>query len=232
MGAGWCIRNVAVICCCHDVLGFVVPGLKHIKFDSAAREWVLDPLVVEFLEFWVDPERSMSKQAWAKEHQVSVDTIKRWQREPVFQRRLQERLAELNVNPDRIQAVVDTLHRNAVGGDVRSAELYLKYVDRLQPATVVVTDRRPSELSDAELVAALEAARFGLGGSDDDSVRRVGSVVASDAGDFRVRRDFGVDRLQLERESGGSTATSDLGGGTDRVSSDAVRAGTDRAGEA
>ena len=69
----------------------------------------------------------------------------------------EQRLAELNVSPDRIQAVVDALWAAASRGDTKAASLYLQYVDRLQPKRVVIEDARVASLSDDELRAELDA---------------------------------------------------------------------------
>ena len=96
---------------------------------------LLSPLQLEYIEWLCDPERRGSKVGWARDHGV----------------------AELNISPDRIQMVVDALHRAAAGGDTKAAQLYLQYVDRLQPKRVVIEDARVASLSDEELAAELQS---------------------------------------------------------------------------
>lgn len=118
---------------------------------------ILSPKQRDYIEWLCDPERKGSKKAWAEENGVSETTIHRWQNEYVFKQAYEQRLAELNISPDRIQAVVDALHRAAKTGDTKAASLYLQYVDRLQPKRVVIEDARVGNLSDDALAAELEA---------------------------------------------------------------------------
>jgi len=127
--------------------------IQHGFNDSTGEyEFRLGPVQEAFLEWLVDPDPKKGSQAeWGRRHDVGATTLQRWKKNRVFRAELEKRLAQLNVSPDRLQAIVDTLHRQAVGGDTRSAELYMRYVEKLQPTRVVVVDRSVSELSDAEL---------------------------------------------------------------------------------
>ena len=62
-------------------------------------------------------------------------------------------------SPERTQMLLDTLYEKAIGGDVKSAQLYLQATNRMAPPTVEVrSEKRVAELSDAdldELIAAL-----------------------------------------------------------------------------
>ena len=111
----------------------------------------------DYIEWLCDPERKGSKKAWATDNGVAETTIHRWQNDRAFKQAYEQRLAELNISPDRIQDVVDALHRAAKTGDTKAASLYLQYVDRLQPKRVVIEDARVGSLSDADLAAELEA---------------------------------------------------------------------------
>lgn len=120
--------------------------------ETGAR--IMDPLVAEYLEWFVDPDRG-THQSWCDAHGVSRNVTKAWERNYVFQSALRERLAELNVSPDRVQEVVNRMHREAVGGNVKAMELYLRYTESIQPEKVVIETRNVSELTDAELAALL-----------------------------------------------------------------------------
>lgn len=111
----------------------------------------------EFIEWLCDPERSGSQREWAEQHEVAGSTLRRWKQDRWFKQAYEQRLAELNISPDRIQVVVDALHRAAAGGDTKAASLYLQYVDRLQPKRVVIEDARVAGLSDEELAAELQS---------------------------------------------------------------------------
>tara|TARA_R100001463_G_scaffold1983_1_gene8465 strand:+ start:1349 stop:1771 length:423 start_codon:yes stop_codon:yes gene_type:complete len=93
---------------------------------------------------------------WAAENDVCSDTPARWKKDARFVREWDRRCAELNVNPERVQAVVDALWAKAADGDVKAASLYLQYTERFVPQQKVQVGRDVSSLSDAELVAELE----------------------------------------------------------------------------
>jgi len=111
----------------------------------------------EYIEWLCDPERSGSKAQWAKDRGLHPGTVYNWMQDRWFKAAYEQRLAELNIHPDRIQAVVDALWRAASGGDTKAASLYLQYVDRLQPKRVVIEDARVAALSDDELAAELQS---------------------------------------------------------------------------
>lgn len=115
---------------------------------------VMPDLQSEFLDWLLsDPKDPARTEDWALAHDVHKDTVRRWKRDPRFQAEWERRAREKNVSVDRVQDVVDALHRRAVGGDVKAASLYLQYVDRFLPKRkVVVEGRDTSELSDEELL--------------------------------------------------------------------------------
>ena len=84
--------------------------------------------------------------------------MRRIKRDVRFAKEWDRRAAELNVHPERTQAVIDALHGAAVRGSVQAASLYLQYVEKFTPKRrVVVDDREASGLSNDELVEELEA---------------------------------------------------------------------------
>jgi len=122
-----------------------------------AQGGLLSTPQLEYIEWLCDPQRQGSKKEWARDHGFAESTIFRWQNDRWFKAAYEQRLAELNVSPDRIQAVVDALWAAASRGDTKAASLYLQYVDRLQPKRVVIEDARVASLSDDELRAELDA---------------------------------------------------------------------------
>lgn len=122
-----------------------------------------------FIEFLLDPNpQRMSLNAYAREIGVARGTLDNWRRAIPFRRALEARAAELNVDPVRVQDVVEALWRNARNGDVRSAELYLRYVDRLMPQKVVIVDKGVAGLSDDELDEQLRALVASEGAASSD----------------------------------------------------------------
>ena len=136
-------------------------GGKGWKTDPDTGTKIM-PEVWQGLLDWLlqGPDRSPSTQkAWAAENGIHEDSIRRIKRDPRFIREWDRRAAELNVNPERVQSVIDALWQQAAAGDVKAASLYLQYIDKFTPKRkVAVEDDRDAALfSDEELAAALEA---------------------------------------------------------------------------
>ena len=144
-----------------DIRPLLVKEVLIVAHESVNR-WKeqggpLTALQLEYVEWLCDPERQGSKKEWARAHGIAESTVFRWQNDRSFKATYEQRLAELNVSPDRIQAVVDALWAAASRGDTKAASLYLQYVDRLQPKRVVIEDARVTGLSDEELREELDA---------------------------------------------------------------------------
>jgi hypothetical protein len=125
--------------------------------EAKSRGSLLTEKQTAYIEWLCDPERKGPKAQWARENGVAVQTVYNWMNDRWFKAAYEQRLAELNIHPDRIQAVVDSLWSAAKNGDTKAASLYLQYVDRLQPKRVVIEDARVSSLSDEELAAELQS---------------------------------------------------------------------------
>lgn len=119
----------------------------------------------EFMTWLIDPGRVGTQAEWARSHGVTEATLSNWKRSPDFKRELERKLAEINVNPIRIQKVVDAMWDKAAQGDTKAAELYLRYIEKLQPQRPVLEDDTDvSKLSDQELLNLLTSAANTLGG--------------------------------------------------------------------
>lgn len=115
------------------------------------------PLQDEFIEWLVDPEREGSETSWARAHNIGQPNCSKWKQDARFRKAWEKRLAELNINPDRIQKVVNAIYKAATErGDVKAASLYLQYIERFVPTQKVVTEERASDLSDEDLAKELE----------------------------------------------------------------------------
>ena len=138
--------------------------------NGGGRGWVVDPdtgqkqmptLWKELLDWLLlGPERSpRTQREWAADHDIHEDSIRRIKKDTRFIKEWDRRAAELNINPERVQSVIDALWQQAAGGDVKAASLYLQYIDKFTPKRKVsVEDERDVALfSDEELAAALEA---------------------------------------------------------------------------
>jgi|TARA_Y100000310_G_C20614792_1_gene780054 hypothetical protein len=106
------------------------------------------------------PERQpQTQREWAAENDMHEDSLRRIKRDPRFIKEWDRRAAELNINPERVQSVIDSLWQRASAGDVKAASLYLQYIEKFTPRRkVVVEDERDiAAFSDEELASALEA---------------------------------------------------------------------------
>lgn len=107
-----------------------------------------------YVAWRADPERAGNKRDWGAAHKVSDNTLRKWDREPWFRDALDRKLVELNLSPDRMQVILDRLHKEASGGDVTAAKAYMAYATELMPKRTVIEDNAIESLSDAELEAA------------------------------------------------------------------------------
>jgi hypothetical protein len=121
----------------------------------------LSALQEEFIEWLVDPERQGSEKQWARDHGINEATKTRWKHSPFFRRGLQRRMDELNLSPDRVQAVLNNMHRLATSSGreaVMAAKTYLQHVERLEPTRKPIEDRAIKDLTHEELLEQLERA--------------------------------------------------------------------------
>ena len=138
--------------------------------NGGGRGWVVDPdtgqkqmpeLWRELLEWLLrGPDRSpRTQREWSAEHDIHEDSIRRIKKDSRFIKEWDRRAAELNINPERVQSVIDALWQQAANGDVKAASLYLQYIDKFTPKRKVSVedDRDVAAFSDEELADAMEA---------------------------------------------------------------------------
>lgn len=121
----------------------------------------------QFIEWLIDPANSKTPHMrWAEEHGVTERQLRRWKEDKKFREMVAERAAQYNVEPIRIQSVINALYKKATEGDVKAAEQYLRYVDRLMPQRLAPIGYQddPQKMSDEELMAELQAMADELGG--------------------------------------------------------------------
>ena len=126
------------------------------SYEAKLAKGVLSEKQLAYIGWLCDPEREGSKAQWATANNMSVRTLYNWVNDRWFKVAYEQRLAELNISPDRIQVVIDALHAAAKRGDTKAASLYLQYVDRLSPKRIIIEDVRVSSMSDEELRLELE----------------------------------------------------------------------------
>jgi len=144
-------------------------GGKGWVTDPDTNEQVMPDLWRGFLEWLLlGPERvPQTQKEWAVENDVHQDSLRRWKRDPRFRKEWEARAAELNVHVERVQSVIDAVYREAAGGDVKAASLYLQYVDRFTPKRQIIVDDDAASLSDDALVQELEGLLDGLRGDSE-----------------------------------------------------------------
>ena len=146
-------------------------GGRGWKTDPDSGEQVMPGLWKEFLEWLLlGPDRDpQTQREWARENDIHEDSLRRIKRDQRVIKDWDRRAAELNINPERVQSVIDALWQQAAAGDVKAASLYLQYIDKFTPKRKVAVedDRDVALFSDEELAAALEAEASSLRRVDD-----------------------------------------------------------------
>jgi hypothetical protein len=136
-------------------------GGRGWQWDEEAGEKIMPVRWHEFLDWLLKgPERNpRTQREWAADNNIHEDSLRRIKRDHRFIKEWDGRAAELNINPERVQSVIDSLWRRAADGDVKAANLYLQYIEKFTPKRKVVVDdeRDIAGFSDEELASALEA---------------------------------------------------------------------------
>lgn len=112
----------------------------------------------EYVTWNADPKREGSKQGWATAHNVSYETLRRWQKEDWYAVALEEELRERGLGMDSILDVVMAMKKKAAEGDTAAAKLYFQFIDRVQPMKQREVEDDLASLSDDALDALLEGA--------------------------------------------------------------------------
>ena len=93
-----------------------------------------------------------SKEKYADSIGVNVVTLRRWEKKEVFKKTWASNVEDIQGSPERSQRLLDTLYNQAIGGDIRAAQLYLQATNRMSPPTLTVkSEKSTAELSDKEL---------------------------------------------------------------------------------
>lgn len=137
---------------------------QHDSWEVAeSGEWIMPERQRLFLEWTLTPtwEREpKTLREWAQQHEVAESTCRRWRQDRRFKEIQERRMAELNIRPDRIQEIYDTLWKRATQGTGpeanKAAELYLSQANKLNPQKVIVEDKGVRDLTDDELKLELQ----------------------------------------------------------------------------
>lgn len=127
----------------------------------------LDWLLTDTQDRYPDTEAE-----WCRAHNVARDTCAKWKRDRRFKEQWERRATDKNVSPDRLQRVIDVLYNSAVGtGDVAAAKQFLLYAEKLLPPKEVRRDASVTHLTDAELLAEVDAIATAGFGAVESGVR-------------------------------------------------------------
>ena len=141
-------------------------GKNNWKIDPETGLKVMPNHWIKLLDWLLlGPERDpLTQREWAKQNELHEDSVRRIKKDPRFLKEWDRRAAELNINPERVQSVIDALWQRAADGDVKAASLYLQYIDKFTPKrkVAVAEDRDVAAMSDSELADALESEVVGL----------------------------------------------------------------------
>ena len=155
----------------------VLFGDRTTPWDSMAPKVTskLTPNQAAFLEWLVTPSelREPSTQTeLAKKLGVATTTLTAWKKDTTFRTHWDARLTELQVDPERIDQVMQALYKRATDGSEKAIGMYLEVANRYRPqVNVHVEDARQGvdQLSDEQLAALLAAHA-----SDELAARRAG----------------------------------------------------------
>lgn len=109
-----------------------------------------------YVEWRADPQRQGTKAEWAKTHNVSTETLRRWSNEDWFREAMDDRLHELHLSEDAVLEVVAAAHSKAVGGSEQAMKLYLQFLERVNPVKPRADDGDLAGMTTDELLAMLE----------------------------------------------------------------------------
>ena len=109
----------------------------------------------EYLAWLLTPELQRvpaTKKAWAEAHGMHQNSPLNWEKKKAFVERWRLGIEGLNQSPERTQRLLDALYDQGLGGDVRSAELYLKATGNMPNQTLnVKNETSVKDLSDEDL---------------------------------------------------------------------------------
>lgn len=105
-----------------------------------------------FIEFLIDPEKSISENQWCVENDVPVRTKTSWKKHRLFREEWEKRSYEVYGGPEKVNAIVEAVYQSATKGDMKAAQLYLQYVDKFTPKKEIVTEAKSlKDMTDEEL---------------------------------------------------------------------------------
>lgn len=131
------------------------------RWIEEAEGWKMPEAPAKFLEWLLTIPRDPSTQeAYAAQEGLAGRTLRRWKADPRFRKEWEVRAAEVNMGPEKVQAVINNLFTIAsTKGDasgVKAAALYLEHVGKYTPTRVLQVE--DSKLENMSKEALLELA--------------------------------------------------------------------------
>lgn len=134
-------------------------GIKENRWKKVEGGYEMPEHQAEFLQWLVTPPEHREPRTyreWAAQHHLDTSTMRRWRADPMFRKEWEKALAEMNIHPDRVQEVIDALHKSATNGDVKAMETYLRMVDKISPPKIVFEEQSVRDMTEEQLAEALE----------------------------------------------------------------------------
>lgn len=112
----------------------------------------------DYLDWLLSDERMPpTKREWCLLQNVPEGTVSKWESDRRFKAEWERRAQERTISPERLQAVIDVLYKNATDmQDVGAAKQFLLYAEKLMPPKEIRRDNSVAHLTDAELCAEVE----------------------------------------------------------------------------
>jgi hypothetical protein len=134
------------------------PRLDPYWTRDKSGKLIMPELQSRYLDWLLEEDRQGTDKTWARENGVSWETIKKWKQDPRFKEMWERRSVERNLNPGRLQKMIDVLYESAVKSrDYKAAKDYLSWAEKFLPPKEIRRDNTVSHLTDDELIAEIEA---------------------------------------------------------------------------
>lgn len=136
-------------------MGDVLAELDKIAAKNRPEPWSITEQQSELIDFLLDPDTSKGSQnEWCRSRGIHPSFPGRWKKEAAFKRHYEARFEKVYGGVDKVQQVVDAMQRKGADGDVRAAQIYLGWVEKLKPKRDEDDERGFSDADIADEVAA------------------------------------------------------------------------------
>ena len=141
----------------------------------------LSPIQHKYID-WLctapDMRKPSSKLQFANENEITDQTLRNWEKHPVFREHWETRMKGIEGAPEKAYLLLEAIYGRAMKGDLKAAETWLKAMGKMNPPKIEVetTVKAARELSDDELQALIaQQASVALAARENDDVFGVAS---------------------------------------------------------